>query len=234
MKCATWLQNCTPAHAIKRKTPYKTQHKKKPHLAGIQEFRAAVYIKDLKAGKLDAHTKVGWFIGYNSESKGYQIYWLQKWSITVECNVVFNESDVTTNNNIHITTDDAVDEGERDKALQPLASNANATNAPNSAPAPQPKAPDVAPEPALEPEPQNLVPFPSKQEPAEEPLPELLQEENTQPELGWGQHIQKKPPGMYKWMAQGLPPLDANIADCKMTYLRTKRTGKQSYPLTLH
>ena len=106
-----------------------------------------------------------------------------------------------------------VDEGERDKVLQPPTSNANAPNAPNSAPAPQPKAPDVTPEPAVEPEPQNLVLFLSKQEPAEELLPETLQEENPQPELGWGQHVQKKPPGTYKQMAQGLPPLDANIAD---------------------
>ena len=106
-----------------------------------------------------------------------------------------------------------MDEGERDKILQPPASNANAANAPNSAPAPQPKAPDIAPEPTFEPEPQNLVPFLSEQEPAEELLPEPLQEEDPQPELGWGQHVQKKPPGMYKWMAQGLPLLDANIAD---------------------
>ena len=50
------------------------QHKKKPHLAGIQEFRVAAYIKDLKAGKLDACAKVGRFVGYDSESKGYWIY----------------------------------------------------------------------------------------------------------------------------------------------------------------
>ena len=77
-----------------------------------------------------------------------------------------------------------MDEGEREKILQPPTSNANAENALNSAPAPQPKAPDVTLEPALEPEPQNSVPFPSEQEPAEEPLPEPLQEEDPQPELG--------------------------------------------------
>ena len=59
MKHATWLQNCTPAHAIDGKTLYKMQHKMKPHLAGIQEFRVAAYVKDLKAGKLDARAKVG-------------------------------------------------------------------------------------------------------------------------------------------------------------------------------
>ena len=106
-----------------------------------------------------------------------------------------------------------MDERERDKVLQPPTSNANATNTPNSAPAPQPKAPDIALEPTLEPEPQNLVPFLSEQEPAEEPLPEPLQEEDPQPELGQGRHVQKKPPGTYKRMAQGLPPLDANITD---------------------
>ena len=47
------------------------QHKKKPNLAGIQEFGVAAHIKDLKARKLDACAKVGWFIGYDLESKGY-------------------------------------------------------------------------------------------------------------------------------------------------------------------
>ena len=133
------------------------------------------------------------------ESKGYWIYWPQKQTITVERNVIFNESNVTANNNIYITAGNAVDEGERDKVLQPPASNANTANVPNSAPAPQPKAPDIALE--LEPELQNSVPFPSEQEPAEELLPEPLQEEDPQPELGQGQHIQKKPPGTYKQMA---------------------------------
>ena len=59
MKHTTWLQNCTPAHAIDGKTPYEMQHKKKPHLAGIQEFGVTAYVKDLKAGKLDACAKIG-------------------------------------------------------------------------------------------------------------------------------------------------------------------------------
>ena len=50
-------------------------NKKVPNLAGIQEFGAAAYVKDLKARKLDARAKVGCFIGYDSESKGYRIYW---------------------------------------------------------------------------------------------------------------------------------------------------------------
>ena len=56
---ATWLQNRTPAQVLEGKTPYKMLNRKVPNLAGIQEFGAAAYMKDLKAGKLDACAKVG-------------------------------------------------------------------------------------------------------------------------------------------------------------------------------
>ena len=46
-------------------------HKKKPYLGGIQEFKAATYVKDLAASKLDARAKKGHFVGYDLESKGY-------------------------------------------------------------------------------------------------------------------------------------------------------------------
>ena len=91
---ATWLQNRMPAQALEGKTPYKMLNKKVPNLAGIQEFGATAYMKDLKAGKLDARAKVGCFVGYDSESKGYRIYWPGKRSITVEQIVIFNENDI--------------------------------------------------------------------------------------------------------------------------------------------
>ena len=59
MKHTMWLQNHTPAHTINGKTPYKIHHKKKPPLAGIQEFGVVAHIKDLKVRKLDACAKVG-------------------------------------------------------------------------------------------------------------------------------------------------------------------------------
>jgi hypothetical protein len=54
MKHVAWLQNRTPSRAINGKTPYEMRHGKKPYMAGIQEFGAAAYVKDLDAGKLDA------------------------------------------------------------------------------------------------------------------------------------------------------------------------------------
>ena len=68
MRHTTWLQNRTPAHALNGRTPYKMKNNKKLHLAGIQEFGVAAYVKDLKAGKLDACAQVGQFVGYDSES----------------------------------------------------------------------------------------------------------------------------------------------------------------------
>ena len=74
MNHSTWLQNRTLACAINGKTPYEMRNNRKPNLASIQEFGTAAYVKDLKAGKLDARAKVSPFVSYNSESKGYQIY----------------------------------------------------------------------------------------------------------------------------------------------------------------
>jgi hypothetical protein len=94
MKHSAWLQDQTLAHALNGKTLYEMGNKKKPHLAGIQEFGAAVSMKDLSAGKLDARAKKGCFVGYNSESKGYRIYWPEKRSINVKRNVVFNQDNI--------------------------------------------------------------------------------------------------------------------------------------------
>jgi hypothetical protein len=54
MNHSNWLQNCMLARALNGKTPYEVKNKRKPNLSGIQEFGAAAYVKDLKAGKLDA------------------------------------------------------------------------------------------------------------------------------------------------------------------------------------
>jgi len=127
MKHATWLQNRTPARALGRKTPYESKNKKKPHLADIQEFGVAAYVKDLKAGKLDSRAQLG-FVGYDLESKGCRIYWPGKWSITVERNVIFNKDNVRTPNNLATIPGDPLAEGEKEKIIQQPKNNAKNTN----------------------------------------------------------------------------------------------------------
>jgi hypothetical protein len=78
MRHCVWLQNRLSTHALDGKTPYEMSNGKKPHLANIQGFGATAYVKDLTAGKLDACAQKGRLVGYDSESKGYRIYWLAK------------------------------------------------------------------------------------------------------------------------------------------------------------
>jgi hypothetical protein len=89
----------------------------KPYLGGLQEFGVAVYVKDLNAGKLDPHATKGRFVGYDSESKGYRIYWPEKRTVSIERNVVFNPEDLLTDD-IVVVPGDVLAEGERDKVIQ--------------------------------------------------------------------------------------------------------------------
>jgi hypothetical protein len=84
MNHSSWLQNRSGTRALAGKTPYEARLGKKPNLAGIQEFGVAAYVKDLSAGKLDSRAQIGRFVGYDSESKGYRIYWPNKRSVSVE------------------------------------------------------------------------------------------------------------------------------------------------------
>ena len=89
----------------------------KPYLGGIHEFGTAAYAKDLKAGKLDTHAQQGYFVGYDSESKGFRIYWPTKRSITVERNIVFNGNNIQEKENSTFMIG-VRSEGEKDKVIQ--------------------------------------------------------------------------------------------------------------------
>ncbi|EGO02548.1 hypothetical protein SERLA73DRAFT_150250 [Serpula lacrymans var. lacrymans S7.3] len=57
--------------------------------SGLQGFGVSVFVKDDNAGKLNSPAKEGYFVGYNKESKGYQMFWPDKHFITVKQNIVF-------------------------------------------------------------------------------------------------------------------------------------------------
>jgi len=112
MEHSAWLRNRTPTHALDGKTPYEARKGKKPHLAGLQEFGAAAYVKDNNAGKLDSRARVGRFVGYDTESKGFRIYFPERRIVSIERNVVFNKNDVT------VVIPGEQSEGEKDKVIQ--------------------------------------------------------------------------------------------------------------------
>jgi hypothetical protein len=180
MKHTTWLQFRTPACALNGRTPYEMKNNKKPDLTGIHEFGVVAYIKDLKAGKLDACAKVGEFLGYDLESKGYHIYWPNKRSVIVEHNVVFNEDDVLTTNDIAIIPGDVLAEGERDKIIQGPTNNPNADETHVNQPEVEAEKADAPPNP----EPTNSIPFPSEPHLADEPEEVTMEEGDEPPQLG--------------------------------------------------
>ena len=202
MKHSTWLQNHTPTHALDGKTPYKMRHGKKPYLAGIQEFGTMAYVKDLNAGKLDLKARVGRFVGYDSESKGYQIYWPKQKSISVEQNVVLNTNNITLEEeNVPIPMD-ALAEGERDKVIQspklsPLSEKSNNQTEPENEP-------EVGEEP-------EKVPFPLENPPPED----LAQEAPLTPVQCHAERLRDKPaqnPGFYKDQMARTAHLEAHAA----------------------
>src|SRR5882762_4938951 len=207
MKHVEWLKAQSPHRALDGKTPYEMKHKKKPHLGGIHEFGPAAYVKDLKAGKLDSRAQLGRFVGYDSESKGFRIYWPNKRSVTVERNVVFNDSDVTTDTTAVIPGD--LSEGEKEKIIQVPETNTNRTEEDAAENAANPD--NISSNSAPDSEEQNSVPFPSPPEASDAIPRDPIEEPDVEPALGRGRRVQKKPPGAYKRMAEALPPLEANI-----------------------
>ena len=204
MKHLAWLQDCTLAHALKGKTLYEMGNNKKPHLAGIQEFRAAAYVKDLTAGKLDAWATKGCFVGYDSESKGYWIYWPRKCSITVERNVIFNQDDTNTHDDTAIIYGEVLSEGEKEKVIQ------NSQNSVKDIENPENKEPEDQQtqekqlEPHQSPKSTNTVTFPTSKEPQNNLDPEP--QDNNQlsdQQYGHGQWARHER-GHYKAMNDGL------------------------------
>jgi len=109
MSHSVWLQNHSMMRALNGKTPYEMVNGKKPYLGGIQEFGVVAYVKNLQASKLDPHTRKGCFVGYNSESKGFRIYWPEKWTISIECNVMFNPSTLHSPTGFHGVHEDSTE-----------------------------------------------------------------------------------------------------------------------------
>ena len=197
MKHATWLQNRLPAAALDGKTPYEAIHGKKPHLAGIQEFGAAAYVKDLKAGKLDARAHMGRFVGYDSESKGFRIYWAGKRSVTIERNVVFNENDVRNDGSTVSIGPLSEGEKEAEKVIQgPEDSSENPEQVEDEQyKANKPEQESVGEDQGLKT--QSSIPFPSDETETQ------VTTDDEQTSQGRARRVEPKPQGMYKKMHLG-------------------------------
>ena len=199
MRHSAWLQDRTPARALNGKTPYEMGHNKKPNLAGIQEFGTAAYVKDLTAGKLDARAQKGRFVGYDSESKGYRIYWPSKKSVSVERNVVFNPDDANSTDDVAIIYGEAQSEGEKQKVIQASPNGTDDVKEPENETTQAESTNEDDPITHQESEPSSSTPN-HDVEPPDEPSDA---ESSTPPEYGCGKRA-RHAKGTYKNLNEGL------------------------------
>ena len=101
-----WIRNRVPTRSVKLdKTLLELATGNKPNLTGIRPWGCKAWVKHIDVGKLEARADECRFVGFDSESKGFQVYWPGRNRVSIERDVYFNEKDALTN-------DEALIEGE--------------------------------------------------------------------------------------------------------------------------
>ena len=94
--CITWWVNTTWTCWFSEARPQ-----------GVLEWGLSVWVKELGAGKLDPYADEGCFVGHDEEAKGYQVYWVLKWRVSIE-------QDIYVDKGAALSPGDVVFEGEWD------------------------------------------------------------------------------------------------------------------------
>jgi len=151
---------------------------------------------------------MGRFVGYDSESKGYRIYWPEKRSISVERNVTFDGNNTKSNENSNTNLGDLLAEGENTDIIQQSPNTAENIQQPND----QQDQPDLTPETSIDDQDNtNSIPFPSNPEPASE----IPNDDEESESYGRG-HRTRKAPGAYRAMNDGLTAAIVEVKDLEI------------------
>ena len=89
--CATYVLYKCPTKALQPINPYESWHGRKPSMAHLRVFSCLAYalVPQQHRSKLDDKVVKCIFVGYNSETKGYNLFHLQTKKILVSQDVVF-------------------------------------------------------------------------------------------------------------------------------------------------
>ncbi|GLU01768.1 hypothetical protein SLE2022_190540 [Rubroshorea leprosula] len=90
---SVYLQNRLSTEALDNKTPFEAWFGIKPKIDHLRVFGCICYtlVPSAKRSKLDERSKVGIFIGYSSQSKGYRVLNLKTQEIETSRDVKFDE-----------------------------------------------------------------------------------------------------------------------------------------------
>ena len=75
---------------------------KKPDLSVVHPWGCKIWVKRLNVGKLEPRAEECRFVGVDSESKGYRVYWPGRNRVGIERDVYFNENEVLAPEEIQI------------------------------------------------------------------------------------------------------------------------------------
>jgi transposase InsO family protein len=93
---AIYLLNRAPTKSVVGKTPYEAYYNRKPSVAHLRVFRCVRFIKKVTPylSKLSDRSKQMVFIGYDPNTKGYQMFDPEAKKIVVTRHIVFKEEEV--------------------------------------------------------------------------------------------------------------------------------------------
>ena len=98
-----WIRNRVPTRALRdSKTPIEMATGIKPDLSTVHSWGCKAWVKRLKVGKLEPRAEECRFVGVDTESKGYRIYWPGKNRVSIERDVYFNEQEALEPDEVEI------------------------------------------------------------------------------------------------------------------------------------
>jgi len=99
--------------AVNGMTPYEAVFRRKPDLWNVHEWGKKVWVWIEGSDKLGGHVHEGHWMGIDEQSKGVQIYWPDKKTVSVKWNVHYRKMDVSAS---HL-------EGEIDRIIETKAND---------------------------------------------------------------------------------------------------------------
>lgn len=84
--------NWTTTKAVEGMTPYEAAFGQKPNLKNVCKWGEKVWVRVEGEDKLGGKLHEGRWMGVDEQSKGVRIYWPDKMTVGVECNVYFDKT----------------------------------------------------------------------------------------------------------------------------------------------
>ena len=98
-----WIQNRVPTRTLRYdKTPLEMATNIKPNLSGVHPWGCKAWVKRLDVGKLESRAEECRFVGFDSESKAFRVYWPGKNRVSIERDVYFNEKEALEPDEVQI------------------------------------------------------------------------------------------------------------------------------------